>query len=117
MEQMKSDNTEIKALPLNASNTEIKRGGKRHGAGRKPLPPERKRVAITIRISRGTFDRLCLFAIETGTTKTNAIEYLINNVRYKGQSKLTPLDEVTSKMKAYRETWGTNRCILPLHKL
>ena len=62
-------------------NTEIKRGGKRIGAGRKKLAPDQKRVSITLRLSKEKFDRLSNLAKNLGRTKTSVIEYGIGCLR------------------------------------
>jgi len=82
---MNNSNIEIKLIPLKSGNTEIKRGGKRQGAGRKPLPPERKRVAITIRISKEKSDRLWYLSKRSGKSKTAIIEGLIDMLRLQGE--------------------------------
>jgi hypothetical protein len=59
---------------MKSDNTEIKRGGSRKGAGRKKLPPDQKRVAITIRLSREKFKRLAYLASVSKKSKTSLIE-------------------------------------------
>jgi len=101
---MKNDNTEIKAeikvLPLKTGNTEIKRGGMRKGAGRKPLPPDKKRVSFTVRLSRKRFDRLCLIAKRARIGKTDIIEGVIEHLQLEGENlrkcdkgKVFPIEE------------------------
>jgi len=83
---MNNSNTEIKLLPLKSGNTEIKRrGGKRQGAGRKPLPPERKRVAITFRLKKEKADRLWYLSKRSGKSKTAIIEGLIDQLSLVGE--------------------------------
>src|ERR1035438_6453925 len=84
---MKIDNTEIKQTPLKPGNTEIKRGGKRAGAGRKPLPPDQRRVSITIRLSREYFDRLVFVAKECQHSKTKVIEKCIKTLQLNTEIK------------------------------
>jgi hypothetical protein len=78
---MKDVNTEIKQIPLKSGHTEIKRGGKRNGAGRKPLPQDQRRVSITIRLSRERFDRLCYLSKSSGFPKTKIISDAIGELR------------------------------------
>jgi hypothetical protein len=66
---------------MNDGNTQIKRGGKRQGAGRKRLPPDQKRVPLTIKLSRKNFDRLTFLAKASGQSKTGVIERVIEYLK------------------------------------
>jgi len=35
------------------------RGGRRPGGGRKPLPPEQRRIVLSCRVKPETFDAIC----------------------------------------------------------
>ena len=37
----------------------MSRGGRRPGGGRKPLPPEQRRVVLSCRVKPETFDSIC----------------------------------------------------------
>ena len=37
----------------------MSRGGRRPGGGRKPLPPEKKRIVLSCRVLPETFDAIC----------------------------------------------------------
>ena len=37
----------------------MSRGGRRPGGGRKPLPPEQRRVVLSCRVKPETFDAIC----------------------------------------------------------
>ena len=37
----------------------MSRGGRRPGGGRKPLPPEKKRIVLSCRVKPETFDAIC----------------------------------------------------------
>ena len=37
----------------------MSRGGRRPGGGRKPLPPEQRRIVLSCRVKPETFDAIC----------------------------------------------------------
>lgn len=53
-------------------------GGKREGAGRKPLPPGEKRVPVCVKLKPETAQRLRELAAERGISQAAVLESLIN---------------------------------------
>ncbi len=77
MPDMKNDNTNIKLLALHCPNT---RGGKRYGAGRKRLPPNRQRVAFTVRILRDAIQMVRSISRKAGMSQARVVEDVIMHV-------------------------------------
>ena len=56
-------------------------GGKREGAGRKPLPPGEKRVPVCVKLKPETVQKLRELAVERGISQAAVLEVLINGWR------------------------------------
>ena len=46
-------------LSLNTMEKKSTRGGRRPGGGRKPIPPEQRRIVLSCRVKPETFDAIC----------------------------------------------------------
>lgn len=58
----------------NSNEKKETRGGLRAGAGRKPMPPELKRVNVTVSLSREGREALAIYASAHGISQSQAIE-------------------------------------------
>jgi hypothetical protein len=56
-------------------------GGKREGAGRKPLPPGEKRVPVCVKLKPETAQRLRELAAERGISQAAVLEGVISGGR------------------------------------